>query len=225
MIPTPIPREPPQATRLHIVEDDPVVRQCLAGIVADRFGEVLVHCSAEEFLESYDRDRCCALLLDFSLPGMDGIGLLEFLEREHAMLPTLVMSADASVRRVVAAIRCGAVDFLPKPLDPRSLIGHVDALATQVRREASLRRLRQTRLRDWQRLTAREREVFDLLVRGASSKQIASHLGMQLRTAHIHRTNVLRKFGVETAVDLARIATLLRRATDVEIDDLGLVGS
>lgn len=224
MIPTLIPREPSQATRLHIVEDDPVVGQCLVGVVTDRFGEVLLHGSAEEFLGSYDRDRCCALLLDFSLPGMDGVELLECLEREHAMLPTLVMSADASVKRVVAAIRRGAVDFLPKPLDPRRLIEQVDSLAAKVRHEAGLRRLRQTRLREWQQLTTREREVFALLIRGASAKQVASHLGVRLRTAHIHRTNVLRKFGVETAVDLARIAVLLRHAPDMPTDGRDPIG-
>lgn len=218
MIPLHPSHDPPRQVRLHIVEDDVVVGQCLASLVADQVDEVLLHGSAEEFLERYDRDSACALLLDVSLPGMDGLKLLEILDDERSMLPTLVMSADAAAQRVVAAIRRGAVDFLPKPLEPRTLIHRVGQLVAKVGPATARRRLRRHRLRALERLTPREREVFDLLARGASAKQIAGLLGMQLRTAHIHRTNVLRKFEAETPVELAHIAALLGGREGLEFD-------
>jgi len=205
----PIPRASSRGIKLHIVEDDPLLGQSLVNLAFSAVTEILLHSSAEDFLRSYDTGDHCALLLDVELPGMDGIRLLERLAAEHAMLPTLVMSADPSVRRVVAAMQHGAADFLPKPLDPQQLIDCIESLATKAPDLAQLRRRRQERQRAYERLTPREREVFDLLARGASTKQIASLLGMQLRTAHIHRTNVIRKFNVETPVELAHIAALL----------------
>lgn len=205
----PVPRDLPRGIKLHIVEDDPVVVRTLTSVVERVVAEVQIHTSAEEFLSRYDRSDGCALLLDVELPGMDGIQLLERLGDERAMLPTVVMSADPNVCRVVSAMQHGAIDFLPKPLDPTLLVQRLEHLAAKVPAAAQLRRLRLSRQTQLATLTPREREVFDLMVRGASAKQIGGLLGMQLRTAHIHRTNVLRKFDVDTAVDLAHIATLL----------------
>jgi FixJ family two-component response regulator len=110
------------------------------------------------------------------------------------------------VERVVLAMQRGAVGFLAKPPLPEQLMETVQRMALQAAPFAAerveLRRLQELR----RKLTVRESEVFGLVARGLTAKQIAHELDVSLRTAHIHRTNVLRKFGVENAVDLAATA-------------------
>lgn len=195
---------------LHVVEDDPVVQHALVTLARRIAPHVFAHGSAEAFLAGYDPNSPAALVLDVSLPGMSGIDLLQQLTSDHAMPPTLVLSADAELRRVVAAIRFGAVDFLQKPPDPRHFLQIVEAMLAQAVPQARARRQVLQWAQDHATLTPREREVFALVATGATTKQIALQLGLQLRTAHIHRTNVLRKFRAETPVELAHVANSLR---------------
>lgn len=195
---------------LHVVEDDPVVQHALVSLVRRLAPHVAAHDSAEAFLRAYDPNSPAALVLDVSLPGMSGIDLLQKLTTDYAMPPTLVLSADAELRRVVAAIRFGAIDFLQKPPEPRHFLQVVEALLGQAVPQARTRRQVLQWAQDYATLTPREREVFLLVASGATTKQIALQLGLQLRTAHIHRTNVLRKFRAETPVELAHVAASLR---------------
>lgn len=198
------------AAQVHVVEDDPVVQLALLGLVRKLTPNATAHGSAEDFLTAYDPTAPIALVLDVSLPGMSGIQLLQRLTRDRTMPPTVVLSADAELGRVVAAIRFGAIDFLQKPPDPRHFLEMVEALLNQAVPQAAARQRLLQWVRDYETLTPREREVFDLVSSGATTKQIALQLGLQLRTAHIHRTNVLRKFRADTPVELAHVARSLR---------------
>ncbi|MEQ1635035.1 MAG: response regulator [Planctomycetota bacterium] len=204
------PTPTPPTVLLHIVEDDAIVRASLEDLVRGVAQHVAAHDSAEAFLAAYEPLAPSALLLDVTLPRMNGLELLEHLDRHHLMLPTIVLSADAEVQRVVSAIRSGAVDFMTKPPDPRRLLHQVEALLANAEPEARIRRQALQYQQGYDGLTPREREVFLLVAQGATTKQIALKLGLQLRTAHIHRTNVMRKFETETTVELAHIAYQLR---------------
>ncbi len=195
--------------RIHIVEDQKDTREAIAGVLRLLPVEVVCHESAELFLQAYDPTAAELLVLDLTLPGMDGFHLLEHLMARCELMPTLVMSGDAAVERVVLAMRRGAVGFLAKPPQPQQLLDQVERMVPQARTFAAerveLRRLQELR----RKLTERETEVFGLMARGMTAKQIAHELELSLRTAHIHRTNVLRKFGAETAVDLASMSRRL----------------
>jgi FixJ family two-component response regulator len=198
--------------RLHIVEDQKDTRDAIAAVLRLLPVEVVCHENAELFLQAYDPTAAELLVLDLTLPGMDGFRLLEQLMARCEFLPTLVMSGDAAVERVVLAMRRGAVGFLAKPPQPQQLLDQVERMVPQAASFAAerveLRRLQELR----RKLTERETEVFAFVARGMTAKQIAHELELSLRTAHIHRTNVLRKFGVESAVDLAAMARRLEAA-------------
>ena len=202
----------PTPVRFHVVEDHADTRQSIAGFLRTRRHEVLGHASAEAFLAAYEPARAECLVLDLSLPGMDGFQLLATLRQRCDFLPTLVLSGDAAVERVVRSMQCGAIGFLAKPPRPEVMLEHAALMAEQAATCAAdrihLRRLQELR----RKLTGRETEVLALVARGMTAKQIAHELDLSLRTAHIHRTNVLRKFGVESAVELARRAAILEQS-------------
>lgn len=199
-----------RAVTVHVVDDDASVRQALAQILSSLGCSVRGHDTAEDFERAYEPGKAECLVLDVGLPGMSGLQLLEQLSRRSMMLPTVVISAHAHVERVVAAIRSGAVDFLEKPPRPPELLERVRAAVDGAEAAARERRELLGMRGAWQRLTGRERDVFDLLGRGFSAKQVAHSLGLSIRTAHIHRTNVMHKLGVENQIELVRAAERLR---------------
>lgn len=193
------------AVLVHIVDDDAAVRAAL-GVAVERLGMTWVgHGSGEEFLTAYDPAQSACLLLDVGLPGMSGLELLTELETRGAMLPTLVFSASAEVERVVTAIQRGAVGYQQKPPDPRRLQEHLQAMAGQAAPMARRRSQAMWLQTAIAALTPRELEVFHLICAGRSVKQIAMELGLRGRTAHIHRTNVLRKLRVDTVLELVQL--------------------
>lgn len=199
-------------TILHLVDDDADVRAAVA-VALQRLGcQLRLHGSAEEFLAEFRPFEPQALVLDLGLPGISGLELLETLMRRGELPPTLVLSAAADVRRVVQAMRHGAVDYVEKPPLPAPFVDAVQRLVDLAPAMAAERQVRQRLLRAYQRLTPREREVFRLLGQGMSTKRAAHELGISVRTAHIHRTNVMFKFGTESLIELARHATLLEEA-------------
>ena len=153
-------------------------------------------------------------MLDLEADDANAPRVFDLLGSSATRLPTLVLSLGQDVDRIVAAIQSGAVAFVEKPARPERLRERMEQLlvaapaAATTRRE--LRRLTSAR----KRLTAREAQVFDLLGRGMTAKQIAGELGVSIRTAHIHRTNVMLKFGIETPVEMVHAVARLREAAE-----------
>jgi FixJ family two-component response regulator len=207
--------------RFHVVEDHADACAAIAGVLRARGFQVLCHASAESFLDAYDPTRVEALMLDLTLPGLNGFEQLATLRQRCEGLPVLAMSGDAAVERVVRAMQNGVVGFLGKPPRPDALLEHAALMVGQAvacaANRAELRRLQDLR----KTLTGREAEVLGFVARGMTAKQIAHELDLSLRTAHIHRTNVLRKFGVESAVELARRAAILDQADQAAAGAVG----
>ena len=203
-----------ETATVHILDDDPEVCEALGSLVLTGTGYLCVeHHSAEAFLASYDPAAPSCLVLDVVLPGMSGLELLRELQLRGASLPTLVISADVEVERIVVAMQRGAVGFQRKPPEPRRFLDYVRGIA-QLAEVAARRRSATRRVLDSVRsLTPREQEVFSLLLQGRSAKQVAHDLGMKTRTALIHRMNVLRKFNLESVVDLVN---MVRHVPDLQ---------
>lgn len=200
---------PDVTTSIHIVDDDAGICDSIARAVQALAPQVHTHGSAEQFLERFDPAFAAVLVLDLGLPGMSGIELLRQLRDEQCLLPTLVLSANDDVASVVQSINSGAIDFLAKPPEPSELTASVERLLARSQNFAAERRLMRHLRSCQERLTPRENEVFALLSRGMSPKQVACELGLQLRTAHIHRANVLAKFHAESSNDLVMIGAKL----------------
>lgn len=188
---------------VFVVDDDRGVRRSLTALGRAHGLAVEAYASAEAFLAVYDPARPGCLLLDVRLAAGNGLDLQDELRRRGQALSTIVITGHADVPTSVRAFRGGAVDFLEKPVAPRTLLSRIrDALAID-RRHREAAREREAVARRLARLTPRERQVAQLLADGKRSKEIAVALGMSIRTAEGHRRQVLRKMETGSTAQLA----------------------
>lgn len=187
---------------VHVVDDDPDVRKALARLlVLDGF-EVAVSGSTQEFFERYDPATTGCIVLDLSMPGMDGLELQAMLAERGAFHPVVFLTGCGDIASSVRAMKAGAIDFLTKPVD-------VDALLEAVKRGVVLDdhlRHRSLDREDAQALfatlTPRERELVPHLLTGRLNKQIAGDLGIAEKTIKVHRSRIMHKLGIRSLVDL-----------------------
>jgi len=199
------------APTVFVVDDNPSIRKSLKALVESAGLAVETYASATEFLAAYDPKRAGCLVLDVRLRGESGLDLQDELRRRNAILPIIIMTGYADVPTTVRAFKAGAADFLQKPVSPRKLVAQIrEAIEVDQRaRDAEAERVAVgDRVAE---LTPRERQVMELLATGSSSKDIATALGLSVRTVEGHRREVLRKMDVDSAVQLARAITGVRR--------------
>jgi FixJ family two-component response regulator len=196
----------PETPVVHVVDDDESVREALRRLLGSLGFTVRLHASAGEFLAAWPVDSPGCLLLDLVMPGAGGLELQQALARQEDAPPVVFMSGQGDVRSSVLAMRRGAVDFLTKPIDSDALQA---AVTEALRLDGEWRGERQRR-RDLQdkleRLTRRERAVFEQVVAGRLNKQIADALHACERTIKADRAHVMETFQVRTVADLVRVA-------------------
>jgi FixJ family two-component response regulator len=190
---------------VFIVEDDAAVRDSLglmlglAGYAVQSFG------CAEDFLRVYQPSWVGCLLVDIRMPGMSGLDLQAALKEKDILLPIIMITAHGDVPTVRTALKSGAVDFLEKPVDPDVVLATVRSAldADAVRRSAAQANLsNEQRLRT---LTARERQVLDLIGAGSPNREVAATLGISPRTVEVHKARVMEKLQVRNVSELVRI--------------------
>lgn len=190
---------------IYLVDDDQAVLKALSRLLRSAGYEVLAFSSAREFMAHAPETPGC-LVLDVSMPEIDGLELQGWLNRRRIPLPIIFLSGHADVPTSVRAMKEGAVDFLTKPVDDFELIRAIQE-ASRWEREARAARAYaqavQTRLAT---LTPREREVLEHVVSGKLNKQIAGDLGTTEKTIKVHRARVMQKMQVESLAELVRIA-------------------
>lgn len=192
---------------VYVVDDDPQVCESLSLMLRGVGIEPRTFQSAEAFLDGC-RDvpgvpKC--LVLDVRMPGLSGLGLQQTLAAQGRSMPIIMISGCADIPMAVQAMSQGAMDFLEKPFSRRALLGRVqEAIDRDARdqRQSS----RRTEVADrMETLSARQREVLNLLVAGKHSKQIASELDIGEKTVAKHRAGVLQKMHVDSVVELVRL--------------------
>ena len=161
------------------VDDDGFMRSLLNRVLTGAGMQVASFGSADELLGAGDLASASVLLLDVRMPGMSGLELQDLLARRGIDLPVVFISGAADLTMAVTAMRNGAADFIEKPIEKTSLIRRIQrAVSRHASRAATSERLPDPLvLARFETLTPREREVFDLLVTGMSSKVIARELG------------------------------------------------
>jgi len=198
------------ATVVHVVDDDASFRTAIARLLRASGYEVVVYESAQALLERLPDDGVAnCVLLDVQIPGLSGPELQNRLTELGSALPIVFLTGHGDIPTSVQTIKAGAEDFLTKPVPKDILIGAIERAVMRHRvtqeqnaRLNSLRSLIAT-------LTPREREVFNLIVRGKMNKQIAFELGIAERTIKAHRQRVMEKAGVQTLAELVSIAERL----------------
>jgi two-component system response regulator FixJ len=201
-MPTPVP-----VRTVIIVDDDRSMRDALAVVFSVAGYKVSLFPDAESFLAAVPVKAPAALLLDVHLPGRSGIDLLKRLDAAHYSAPILMISADADVAHVVAAVKSGAFDYMVKPLDGRDMVRRVGSAIAAFERKANAHAA-PTIMRNFPgqaALTPRERQVLGEIANGASNKEVGRRLGISPRTVEVHRARIMTKIGARNAADLVRI--------------------
>jgi len=198
------------AAVIHIVDDDDSLRSALQRLLAAAGYRVRTYASAGEFLLDPPAEAPGCLLLDLQMPGPSGLELQEALSRHGIVLPVIFLTGHGDLAAGVRAMKAGAVDFLTKPVERAPLLAAIErALVVDAARRAQRAANADLRAR-LDQLTAREREVFELVVAGRLNKQIAEALGIAERTVKAQRAQVMAKLGAANAAELGRIAAQLR---------------
>lgn len=197
---------------VFVVDDDPAVRQSFKWLVGSIGLNVQTFSCAQDFIREYDPADSGCLVVDVRMPGMSGIELQEKLTSEGVVIPIIVVTAYGDVPTAVRAMKRGAVDFIEKPYNDQAML---DRIQLCIERDAKIRRERQAeREVAWrvERLTPREREVFDLIVAGSSNKQVARVLEISPKTVEAHRAKVMDKMAVGSLAELVQLSTYLKNA-------------
>ncbi len=198
---------------VHVVDDDPDIREALALLLSSVDVTVRSYASADAFLAEHDDGvgGLACMLLDVRMPGLSGMALLERLNARGMRLPVIVMTGHGDIDMAVRAMKLGAADFVTKPLAPQALLEKVQDL---LRRGSSptdpLGDSAKAAVR-LGTLTVREREIFDRLVSGDSNKAIALDLGISIRTVETHRSRIMAKLSAKSLVDLVLISVAGQR--------------
>ncbi|MDM0034496.1 response regulator [Variovorax sp. J22P271] len=195
---------------IFLVDDDPAVRRALARMLRQEDEwEVRTFDSAEAFLARPDPETEGCLVLDVTMPGLDGLALQQRLAESGQAWPIVFLTGHGDIPMSVKAIKAGAADFLTKPVGAPALAGAVRAAFAE---SATLRRARADSTACEQRLatlTPREREVLAGVVKGRLNKQIAADLGIVEQTVKFHRARIMERMQVRTAAELMHIAARL----------------
>lgn len=213
---------------IRIVDDDEALTASSAMLLEAMGWDVAVWHSGGAFLDEADLMRPGCLVLDVRMPGLTGLDVQAELERRGSNLPILFLSAHGSIQMAVHVMRHGAVDFLEKPVEPMTLVQRVaqcvtaslsakadDAAADEVRRR-------------FDRLTPREREVIDGVLKNAPNKIIARTLGIELSTVSRHRFVrgvCSRKFRCAGILNGFSIFPMLRRTLLSSLLQTALLGA
>jgi len=187
---------------VFVVDDDPALQQSVHALLASAGIHAESFSSAGEFLATFDPERRGCIVLDLLLGEENGLDLLENLRTRPQHPPIIVLTAHGTVPISVRAMRGGAIDFMEKPVRPPALVSRIrEAFDVDGRQRDALaqRSLLEKRAR---RLSAREREVASLLMTGKRSKDIATQLGLSVRTVEGYRARLLQKMQADSAPHL-----------------------
>jgi two-component system response regulator TtrR len=191
---------------VFVVDDDAAMRESLRFLVESVGLDVETFERAEDFLARYDPELPGCLILDVRMPEVSGLELQERLAEYGSGLPIIMVTGYGDVPMAVRAMRNGAVDFIEKPFSDQHLIDRVQEAIARDRLRRTERKGRESVARRVSTLSAREREVLDLVVTGKANKVIAHELGLSPKTIEVHRARLMKKLNVSSVAELVQLS-------------------
>ncbi len=195
---------------VFIVDDDASVRRSIQDLLSSVALRSEAFATPQAFLDSKRAGCPGCLILDVRLPGMSGLEFQRGLAGAGVTIPIIFITGHGDVPTTVLAMKSGAVEFLTKPFRPQELLDGVQQALDRDRQLRAKRRERAEVVNNYETLTAREREVMELVVSGLPNKQIAAKLGIGEHTVKIHRGRVMAKMKADSLPALIRMADMLK---------------
>jgi two-component system, LuxR family, response regulator FixJ len=196
----------PEPRPVYVIDDDEAVRESLSLLLESRALPVQTFASAPEFLAVAPSVPPGCVVTDLSMPGMDGLQLLQRLREHNLRLPVIVMTGHGEVSLAVQALKAGAIDFIEKPFPGAALFDAVEtalqAIEDTRQNDAASRQITER----FASLTKREREVLEGVIAGKPNKIVAYELGISQRTVENHRAGVMEKMHARSLSALVRMA-------------------
>jgi FixJ family two-component response regulator len=194
---------------VFVVDDDISIRESLELLIRSEGWQPETFASAQEFLARPRVFVPTCLILDVSLPGLNGLDLQKRVVMERIDTPIIFITGHGDVPMTVQAMKAGAVEFLTKPFGDEVLLGAIrhalERSRTALAHEAEMLGLREC----YASLSPREREVMALVVSGLLNKQVGGELGISEITVKAHRGQVMQKMKADSLADLVRMAARL----------------
>lgn len=204
----------PNATSIvFVVDDDISVRESLELLIRSAGWQPETFSSAQRFLSHPRTPVASCLLLDISMPGLNGLELQKRVATEHPDVPIIFITGHGDVPKTVQAMKAGAVEFLTKPFNDEVLLGAIrqalERSRVAVGQQAEIKELRSR----YSCLSAREREVMALVVAGLLNKQVGGELGISEITVKAHRGKIMQKMKADSLPHLVNMAGKLGLAS------------
>lgn len=195
---------------VFVIEDDFAVRDSLVTLLRSEGLRARGFAGGAEFFDNLPNDPVACVVTDLRMPGVDGIEVVNRLAALHGEAwPVVVITGHGDVASAVALMKAGVTDFIEKPFEPHRLVETLKGCLKRVEQVEERRQARASLQHRLDQLTPRERQVFDLLVQGFSTKEIAADLDISPRTVEIFRAKVMTK------MEAANISALVRMSVSL----------
>lgn len=192
---------------IHIVDDEAALRTALSRLLTASGYRVASYESAAQFLDRPGSEEPGCILLDVNMPGLSGLQLQEHLGKIRSRLPIIFLTGHGDITMSVRAIKAGAENFLAKPVAQTALIDAIQCALQRYHATHAEHAQQDALQRRFALLTAREKEVFALLIQGLLNKQIAHELGNTERTVKAHRHSIMEKMEAKSLAELVALAS------------------
>jgi two-component system CheB/CheR fusion protein len=210
--PSPLKSSLSETPVIFVVDDDDLLRASIRALLEDEGHVVVDFATCEAFLAAVHPGQPGCLLIDSYLPGMKGLELLQHLRDADYHLPTIMITGRSDVPTAVRAMKSGVSDFLDKPFDRDELLSSIDRALEQSRGDTKLGAWQNDAVSRIAGLTARQRQIMDMVLAGLPNKNIATDLAISQRTVEHHRAAIMEKTGSKSLPALARLALFASQA-------------
>ena len=196
-----------QCSTIFIIDDDASVRDSLSLVLSLQGFRTATFVSAESFLEFVKPDSAGCVITDLKMPGMSGLELQQELAVSNPALPIIFVTAHGDIRSARMAFKSAAIDFLEKPFDDAQIVAAIEPALAQLHSAQQSLDQRKQREGAFASLTAREKDVMELLGQGLRIREIAEELELSPRTIEVYKARVLEKLGIRNVAELVRLLT------------------